>query len=154
MKESPLAVEHYFFTRIDIRANPGFDPEADECEMQLDTDIGFLRDADDVSRWQVTLSLSLGDKESERCPYQGSMEVVGLFRLPPVTGDDEHETKARRIIGANAPALLFSAAREMFLIVCGRGPWPAPQWPTVHFRDTIPVKEKERELVKAKAGKD
>ncbi len=143
MQRSPLTVEHYFYTRIDISANPKFNPEAEECGMQLATDTVFLRHTDDPCRWQVTLSIDLSGKENENCPYHGKMEVVGLFRVQPVSEDDEKETKVRRIIGANGPAVLFSAAREMFLIICGRGPWPVPQWPTVHFKDTIPEEDEE-----------
>ena len=139
MKESPLKLEDYFFTRIDIRANKQFNPEKEGGKGRLDTNLRFLRNKEDPSRWQVVLSVDVKGEDPEDYPYYGNIEVVGIFQMTPLPDDDEHESKARRIVGANCPAILFSAAREMFLIICGRGPWPAPQWPTVHFQDTIPA---------------
>jgi len=142
MKESPLKVESYFFTHVDVRANINFD--ADKLEnIDLETNIDFLRNTEERDLWQVTLTVELDAEKNEFAPYVGGIEVVGMFRHPPIEDDDKDETKLRRIIGATTPAILYSAAREMYLMVAGRGPLPAALLPTVHFRDTIPISANE-----------
>jgi len=154
MKKSPLKVEGYFFTHVDIRANVNCDIDKLKS-IDLETNIDFLRNTDDQELWQVTLAVEMDGEKNELSPYFGEVEVVGMFRHAPVKGDDKDETRLRKIIGANAPAVLYSAAREMYLLVAGRGPWPAALWPTVHFQDTIPMRpetKKGRGKTKRKKG--
>jgi len=143
MKDSPLKVEGYFFTHVDVRANIDFDIEKLE-PLDLETNIDFLRNTEEPDLWQVTLTVDLDGEKNLLSPYTGKIEAVGVFRHAPVEDDDEDESKLRTIIGASAPAVLYSAAREMYLVVAGRGPWPAAIWPAVHFRDTIPTRPEDK----------
>jgi len=143
VKESPLKVEGYFFTHVDVRANEKFDPD-NAVPIELETDVDFLRNTEDAGQWQVILTVQVDGEKNSNSPYVAQIEVAGLFRHAPVDDDDEDESQLRRIIGASAPAILFSAAREMYMIVASRGPWFPEVWPTVHFRDTIPTPQEKK----------
>ena len=81
----------------------------------------------------VSLNTEIAN-EGVASPYWGNLDAVGFFYIEPIEGDKE-EKKLLKIVGANAPAILYSASRELYLFLAGRGPWLPLQWPTVHFAD-------------------
>jgi len=135
MQKSLLNVEDYFFTLVEIKANPDFDAESDNTAINIKTDFKFRQGKADSSNWQVVLTITLSGNGEQEVPYEGVMEAVGLFKFPNGSKALD-EKKVLQIIGANGPAILYTAARELFLTVAGRGPWEPPCWPAVNFVDT------------------
>jgi preprotein translocase subunit SecB len=55
------------------------------------------------------------------------------------------------VVAANAPAILYSAARELILLVTGRGPFPPFSLPSATFIDETPTSKRRLTETKAKA---
>lgn len=74
------------------------------------------------------LRLSLPPKEN-RFAYSFEIVLVGYFNL----SDSVPEEQVARVLDANAPSLLYGAAREALATSVGRGPFRALLLPTVNF---------------------
>lgn len=70
--------------------------------------------------------------QPERFAYEWQIVMVGHFRLHHLP-DEQVQT----VLDANAPAVLYSAAREVISMVMGRGPFRAPLLPTVNFLEGV-----------------
>jgi preprotein translocase subunit SecB len=91
---------------------------------------------DDPNRWRYEIQIESHKSTKKNFPYSFSITMVGLFRLPKAKDITEEKT-VNLLLYANAPAVLYSAAREVLATVTGRGPYPAIMLPSVTFIDNI-----------------
>ncbi len=128
---APLQLERYVFTKIEVEANPDFvlqeSPEEDPVTMRLD--VGLGEHNGDPSRYQVSVGIHELRAENGALPYRISLQIVGQF----VVAQDFKPDDLRKIVQVNGASMLYSAARELVMLVTGRGPWPAFQLPTISF---------------------
>jgi preprotein translocase subunit SecB len=75
------------------------------------------------------LLVELKDATSSKFPCEFSIMLVGFFEVIPEWPPEQ----VGRLFSANAPALLYSAAREALATVTGRGPYPEILLPSVTF---------------------
>jgi len=133
MQLSPLLLERCYFQQIHIDATPEGTPHSTVGQFKTETTIATAKDQ--PGKWQVTLTVSLeAQTKSEPSTYSGELQVVGIFCI------DQGYPEANReaLISANAPAVLFSMARELIANLTARGPYPMVCLPTVTFVDQIP----------------
>ncbi len=126
MKNSPLQLDGYFFSHVEVRAHADADPAVDP---RLRT-VSELGKDEEGGRYLVTLRVEIGRAQDNTSPpYTGAVEVRGFFRVlegyPPERRDE--------MIYVNGSTLLYGAAREMLLNITARGPWPGLLLPSVRF---------------------
>lgn len=128
MKPSPLQLERYFFSKIELNAHTDADSKA-EHTLQCGVEIGEA--VDNPQRFQVTLQLKLLAPEKTRARYTGEFHAVGFFRVV-----EWPKEKTMQLVATNGPAMLYSALREMIYTLTARGPWPAVTLKSVTFLDS------------------
>lgn len=140
MRMSPLRLENYFFTKIDLEANSG------DCvdDIHLDKEMGIAKHQQDEHKWMVNLSVGNKGHEGEYNPsYKFRVDIVGFFRV----ADEYPEEKAQGLVAFNGPAVLFGAVREMLANITARGPHKALILPTVTFVDG-PANGEEKKIAR------
>lgn len=140
MTNSPLRLEGYFFSHVEVKAHADGDPEADP---QLRTVSELGKDEED-GRYLVTVRVDMSRAEGSANPsYTGLMEVRGFFR--PLEGYPAE--RCDEMVYVNGSSILYGAAREMLLNLTARGPWPSVMLPSVRFTNdrppAVPAEESE-----------
>ncbi len=129
MIPSPLQLEQYFFTRIELHAHPEAHPEQ---ETGFAVDVNCARHEEDPRRWMITLTVVLKGEEDDSPPaYTGDFEIVGMFRVT----DEYPEDNAPKLAHINGAAILYGTVREMVTNMTARGPFPPILLPTATFID-------------------
>lgn len=132
MKPSPLELESYMFTRIHMDACDDQECLENEGAGQFQVNTHCQQHNEDLSRWMVTIRVSVSQKDGEQCPpYALDIEVVGFFQV----AEEYPAEKKAPMVKANAPAVLFGAVREMIANITARGPYPKLDLPAVTFVD-------------------
>lgn len=146
---SPLHLKNYFVTNLSVQANPV--TEGSQMVLQggvnTVTTVETAQHAENKRDWKVAIQIRCSPENKNLCAYLISAELVGFFEvdkgLPEeVIGD---------VVAANAPAILYSAARELILLVTGRGPFPPFSLPSATFIDETPTSKRRLTETKAKA---
>ncbi|MHB1752182.1 MAG: protein-export chaperone SecB [Acidiferrobacter sp.] len=127
----PLQLDQYVFSKFSVETNIGHKPEslAPMVNVQIQAGLGPVVGAE--NKYQVTLELSSlrAPDGTGTLPYEVAFQVVGQFSvLDPSYNDKE------KLVRINGTSMLYSAAREMVLLITGRGPWGPYQLPTVNFQ--------------------
>lgn len=153
MNVSPLLLETYFLTELAFKSHTGI--ETDDRKIiadDLKVDVREWQEEENSRKWTFELTVELPDDPGKPFPYTFRVVLVGFFEVSE-TYTAEHADKLAR---ANAPAILYSAAREALATATGRGPYMAVLLPSVNFLPTIHQQEKhnEPEIREQAAGGD
>jgi preprotein translocase subunit SecB len=140
VKNSPLKVKNYFVTGLSVKANPIV--EGTQVPLSgaanVITKVEAAQRADNKRDWKVALQLNCEPAEKNVGSYVVSMELIGFFEVD----NDFAEDRIGDVVAANAPAILYSAARELILLITGRGPFPPLSLPSATFIDETPSSKK------------
>jgi preprotein translocase subunit SecB len=120
-----------------MEAYPGYAPDK-ETELDLDSikvenEVKLLDSPDPEktgSQWLVGLSVEQGPCHEANIPYTFSVTLQCIVLALPGGPDGE---RLERAVKANAPAMLFGAAREMIRALTSRGPHRAIIIPSTNF---------------------
>lgn len=131
-----LQLENYVFSKLEITADFSHDPAVvvPTVNMRIQLGIGAVPELENRHRIVLgidELKAQTSDGECGTVPYRIVIQVIGQFFLSSDELDPETREKIFRITGGS---LLYSAAREMVLLVTGRGPWGPYQLPTINFQ--------------------
>ena len=151
MKKSPLKVKNYFVTGLSVKANPIVEGTQGPLvgEANVTTKVEAAQRTDNKREWKVALQLNCEPVEKNAGAYVVAMELIGFFEVDNVLPVD----RIGDVVAANAPAILYSAARELILLITGRGPFPPFSLPSATFIDETPSSQKRRaEAQKAAAA--
>lgn len=131
MMRPPLQLKQYFFTKIEVAANPSFRPDdfGDVVDFSVKTDVAVSVDTNDATSYQVAVGLEVEPKDERPLPYTGSLSVVGFFKI----SDNVTPDQRGNLVTINGVSILYSAAREFLLMITGRGPWQPLMLPTDSF---------------------
>jgi preprotein translocase subunit SecB len=133
MQNSPLQLEDYFLKSLrfalvsPITEIP--DPGAKYDPLSIEIDAKTEKLEGGPSRWRCQVSVTSKDEEAKNFPYSFEMVYVGFFGVVPEFPAERLEQMVR----TNAPALLYSAAREALMYLTGRGRLPAILLPSITF---------------------
>lgn len=147
MRPSPLRLEGYYIRELFIQLDPkleetgdftswtgyhfqpdkDFKPDGSEFEVDAYT----ARHVKDSSKMRYRLILTSPKNSRRRVPYKFRISLVGFFQIDK----DYPADRAGVLFHANAPAILYAAAREILATAMSRGPYPAIILPTVSFLD-------------------
>lgn len=148
MRSSPLLLRDYFTTHLSFSAQPGFDeaklPAEGLSPSDLDVDVQESRSEEESRRRSCQIFVSLKDDVRSKFPYNFSIALVGAFEIIPEWPENGIET----LFSANAPALLYSAAREALALMTGQGPYSKVILPSVTFV-TLPSESGQEASVQA-----
>jgi preprotein translocase subunit SecB len=131
MQLSRLALDDYFIKALSFALNPGFDQEkegSNEVEPP-DLKVRSRLAGTKNKQWRCELMVELPRDPAGKFPYSFSLTLVGYFTIEPELSPESDETLAR----SNAPALLFSASREILANVSSRSGYPPFLLPSVTF---------------------
>ncbi len=140
MQPSPLQLEAYFLKELSfsiaerLETAPTRSPKSDNIGIKVGIDAG-PRD-DDPFKWRCELTVESASEPDSKPPYSFRITFVGFFRVVKGYPAERVELMAR----TNAPALLYSAAREALVPITSRGPYPAVVLPSVTFLEPPPPK--------------
>lgn len=138
MQPSPLQLEAYFLKELSfsiadrLETAPTRSPKSDNIGIKVGIDAS-PRD-DDPLKWRCELTVESAEEPESNPPYSFRITFVGFFRVAKGYPAERVELMAR----TNAPALLYSAAREALVPITSRGPYPAVVLPSVTFLEVPP----------------
>ena len=133
MQSSPLQLEDYDLKELRFAivlplnepVNPGmqFDP--------IDIEIGAQTEKrdNDPYRWRCEVTVRTNEAAEGNFAYSFSLTYVGFFRVVK----DFPAERIEQMVRTNAPAILYSAAREAIVYLSGRGRQPAVLLPSITF---------------------
>lgn len=128
MPITKLQLKNYFFTLVNVEANPSFVPSADNTVgIDVKSNANISVNNDDASLYQVQLDLIILPQEGKTIPYNVELKAVGFLE---VTGDSPDK---EGIVSTQGAAILYSASREFLLGIMFRGPWPPILLPITIF---------------------
>ncbi len=137
MTPAPLQLLDYWATTLHMEACPSYDPdkgtELDLDSIIVENEVKILDSPDSErtgTRWLVGLSIEQGPCNEANIPYTFSVTLQGIVLALPGGPDGE---RLERAVKANAPAMLFGAAREMIRALTSRGPHRAIIIPSTNF---------------------
>ena len=151
MRPSPLELKTYYTTQLSFSAQPGFEAAISESSALTDGDLTVdiqWKDGAHTRERTCLLSIELADPSGKKFPCTFKTALVGLFEV--VT--DWPDNMVDVLFQANAPALLYSAARESLAMVTGRAPFGKIVLPSVTFLEA--KKEKSEGELAVDTGKD
>lgn len=139
----PLRINDYYALELSVTAIPN------RHRVQMEASNGGISGADDLDiqivpfnskdnpeRFVIDLSVELEDRPDREYAYLFRIELLGFFEY---TGDLNTAEGAGQL-AANAPALLFAAAREMIAAATARGPYGPviiPAISSAHLADIV-----------------
>lgn len=149
MQASPLQLETYFLKSVKFALNNNL-----ESLPESVTDMGGLniKVQDETSfsetqqMWRSEVRVTASSRGKDKVPYTFDVVMVGFFRVHESYPKERAELMAR----TNAPALLYSAIREVVGNMTSRSPFPMVFLPSVTF--LRPEKEAVKQR-KQSAGK-
>jgi len=136
MKSSPLQLKTYFLTELTVKAipvNAAAPVPPASGTISLSTKVHHAQNKANPRDWRVGLRISCQPDGKGHCPYLIDMELLGFFEVDQTV----KEQMINPLIMANAPALLYGAARELVLLVTGRAPNGPFMLPAATFVDEI-----------------
>ncbi|NLL84429.1 MAG: hypothetical protein GX230_09360 [Lentisphaerae bacterium] len=145
MKRSPLQLENYFITALNVTANRDYNPQqgGELKDEGLEIEPYFTPKADSPRSWQVILHIQLQSASGRNVPYYFMVEIVGFFTVSESYPDDKIEWLVR----TNATSVLYSTAREILRNTMAQGPFSPLLLPTASFYlpETFKMLEKNEE---------
>lgn len=153
MNEAPLLLKSYYITnvKIDTIQNHNSKKGYTLSSQDVNSTVKYLTSKKFPGVWQVQLHIEHKFKEKSNIPYTFSLSMAGFFEVIKTYPKD----KAVSLLKLNAPAMLYSAAREFIAITTGRGLWGEMILPSTNFlpRPLVAAKRKAK-LTKKKAAKN
>lgn len=139
MQSSPLRLERYYITALEVRTRPQYQPPSTASELialepqEIHVEVKTLLHKDDPSKTLCEL-LVRSQPGAVRSPYDFSTIVTGFFKTETSSKTDQH-----KLVTQAEPSLLYSVAREVLLSQTERGPFPGVLLPVVTFSDSAPI---------------
>ena len=96
------------------------------------------QNVDNKRDWKVAIQIKCEPIEKNIGGYSITAELIGFFEVDNGLPEDRIED----IVTANGPAVLYGAARELVLLMTGRGPFPPFSLPCATFIDETPSAQK------------
>ncbi len=152
MRPSPLQLEGYLVTELSFKAQPDFEydlenPLTTVQPADLKIEVALAEHQDDRLRRSCDLTVELTDTTGSKFPYVFRTIITGFFRI-----SEKYPTEQVDIMfTTNAPALLYSAARELLATVTGRGPYPSVTLPSVTFLPSLAETNAQKQTAATKA---
>jgi preprotein translocase subunit SecB len=135
MSASPLSLDNYYYTSVEIRANEHISEEDLEKRTPFGGDVEVQvacghADGSETD-FMVSLTIELTAREGHLQSYNGTLSMTGFFTIDPRFPTGERE----KLLSIAGPSILYSSARDFIQTITSRGPWPALMLPTISFKE-------------------
>ncbi len=128
---SPLQLKQHRFTDFSVESIPTGLPNH---EALVTTSSTWGHIIGDELSWKVELKVMFGPDEARKLsPYRGKVSIIGFFKVAKTWPAE----KRQELVGVNGASVLYSAVREMVLIVTGRSSHGELMLPTMSFTKLI-----------------
>lgn len=115
----PVRLNRYFFTKLQVTANPTHNPGGNKIGSKVITKAAYFRAEESPSTFIAELSISVSLDDGDNPPYSIEVGVFGIAELD----DKQSDLVPPPAIEATLAQVLYGAAREMVQILTARGPW-------------------------------
>lgn len=135
MRPSPLQLESYYVTELHF-TEQGHGPSEEEYALtpaDLNVEVGSAAHEENPLKRIYQLTIELTDEAQKKLPYSFRVVLVGFFEISKHYPSEQAEV----MVNANAPALLYSAARELLTLISGRSFSASILLPSVTFIQPI-----------------
>jgi preprotein translocase subunit SecB len=142
-----LDIEEYFVEELRVKANPDY---SDEISHERGISVSFSikrKGTEPIFMIPMVISVNKTKKAFETAPYQILLKITGFFRFKE--GTDEETIK--KLIGLNAPAMLYSIARGIVSQATAQSLHGKFILPAVNFVELIKKKQKKKTSASKKA---
>lgn len=133
MRASPLLLIDYYTTNLSFSAQLSFESNAPDAGKILPSDLKVMVEPatheDNPLARSYALTVELADPTGSKFPCIFSISLIGYFEVTT----DWPEAQIESLFSANAPAVLYSAAREAIALVTGRSPYRKVLLPSITF---------------------
>lgn len=127
--QSPLELKSYHFAKINLEESQ--EGVREKSVFTIKCDLSFGRPENNERLWEVKLIINLNNQESQRAAYTGGLCVIGVFEV----SEEWPREKITPLVSINAPSILYSAAREMLMIISSRFRYGHVMLPSINFLD-------------------
>lgn len=124
----PLRLDEHYFEQIEVRFNPDYSEDnglKDDGQNRLRVEVQIQKNVENACQFKLDLLVS-NDLPDSTHSYLFTFRVVGIFTI-----QEDKLGAAGDLLRLTGAAILYGAAREMLILLSGRGPLPAIQLPTV-----------------------
>lgn len=119
----------YWVTELSVKANPAMDPgqpvELTFDDLDIEADSSLDKEG---KAWTTCLRIRQQIPPGRNAPYDFTLTMIGRFQVA-----DDYRGKSEWLVGTNAPAVLFGAAREVLRLAMGTGPHAPTLLPAISF---------------------
>lgn len=135
MRPSPLQLDSYHVTELHFaeQDHGAFEEESAVTPADLHVEIGSAAHEENSLKRIYQLTIELTDEARKKLPYRFRIVLVGFFEISKYYPSEQAEV----MVNANAPALLYSAARELLILISGRGFYAPVLLPSVTFVHSV-----------------
>jgi preprotein translocase subunit SecB len=141
MKNSPLQLEDYLLSELqfrillDLKEIPPSEQDFDALTLQVSAKTE--KRGRDPRKWRCDLTVRSNPQAKGNFPYAFSIQYTGFFAVI----DEFPLEYVEQMVKTNAPAILYSSARETLMHLTGRGRLTAILLPSITFLE-LPKGEK------------
>jgi preprotein translocase subunit SecB len=149
MQPSKMQLENYFVEELSFGLNNNYKldsenlPKLASSDLEIEVRLGEANE--NVSRKMCHLTIS--PKPKKKFPYEFKIVLIGFFEIDLKCSEEEKAI----LLKSNAPSMLFTAAREILLLVTGRTRSMPLMLPTVAF---LPIPKRGVKINKTLAKKN
>jgi preprotein translocase subunit SecB len=113
-----LQLDSYYVTELHFaeQDHASFEGESALTPADLNVEVGSGAHEENSLKRIYQLTIELTDEAKKKLPYTFRVVLVGFFEI----SKDYPSEQAEVMVNANAPALLYSAARELLMLISGR----------------------------------
>jgi preprotein translocase subunit SecB len=124
---SPLQLKGHRFTSIEVQSHP---TAVVDGKVEVTPRFSAVPVPESPGEWHVTLRVDFGPaNEKTPSPYEGCVEIVGIFSVDP----SWPEEKSEDLVRVNGTSMLYGSIRETILFFTSRSLHGEFLLPTLSF---------------------
>jgi len=128
-----MQLENYFVEELSFQVRQDYQPDSENpsklspSDLEIEVRLGKIKE--DAFKQMCHLTITLKEKLEKGLPYDFKLVIVGFFQIHSSCSEDEVEM----LLKNSAPSMLFTAGRELLMLVTGRARFAPLMLPTMTF---------------------
>ncbi len=151
MQPSRMQLENYFVEELSFQVRHDYKPGSENptylspSDLEIEVQLGEIEE--DAFKKMCQLTVTLKENLEKPFPYDFKLVMVGFFQMDSSCSEEMVEV----LLKNSAPSMLFTAGRELLLLVTGRARFQPLMLPTMAFIPKMKeVKDKSKKVLSAK----
>lgn len=139
MQPSRMQIENYFVEELAFQVRQDYKPDSENppklnpSDLEIEVRLGEIKE--DAFKKMCHLTITLKENLEKEFPYNFKLAMVGFFQMDSSCSENEVEI----LLKNSAPSMLFTAGRELLMIVTGRARLQPLMLPTMAFMPKLRV---------------